>query len=218
MSRRILLSLLSLSLVTAAALFGVLGPAGAASTVRYDRTWSPPLNLPSNYRPCCPSKATFKVLPFSMNVKGSQQAQLTVRVKTNWVDSKAISHTPNIIQQGRYVMPIEFKIQIGKGHHAADHRAQCRVAGSTGVVIALGPKIDVANGQWHTIECVKYTDGASSTAVLVIVDGVSGATAHSPTRIGDVISSQPVDLGGQGSTANGDSLDGRVSLVKYVVS
>jgi hypothetical protein len=219
MVKRVLLSLVALTVVAAAAAFGAFGPAGA-STVRYSHTWSPPLNLPSNFRPCCKSPAAFTTLPFTMNVKGSQESILTVRMRTNWVDSKARTYTPNIIQQGRFVKPIEIKISIHSGPFPGDHRAQCRVAGAGGGVLnAQGPRgLDIADGKWHTITCIKYPDGSTGTNVQVVVDGVAGPMFHTSTRIGNVISSDPVDLGGQGPIANKDSIDGQYSSVSYTVS
>ena len=191
MSRRILVSLVALSLVAAAAALGGLASAGA-STVRYNHTWSPPLDLPSNYRPCCPSTAGFTTLPFSMSVTASQGFNLEVRMRTNWVDGKAVGGTPNIIQQGRVAKPIEIKISIHSGPLAKDHHAQCRIEGSNGVIVnAQGPKsIDVADGNWHTILCVKSADSASGTNVRVYVDGLGGprftlrplATSSAATR------------------------------------
>ncbi len=189
-----------------------------AGTVRYSHTWSPVLNLPSNYQPCCPSKAAFTTLPFSMNVNGSQEAVLTVRMRTNWRDIHATSYTPNIIQQGRYVKPIEIKISIHSGRYPLDHRAQCRIAGAGGgIVNAQGPAIDIADGNWHTITCTKYADGSSGTDVQVTVDGVAGAMYKTHVRIGNVISNDAVDLGGQGPTANKDSINGEYEYVGYTV-
>ena len=219
MVKRVMVSLVALSMVAAAAAFGAFGPAGA-SAVRYSHTWSPPLNLPSNYQPCCPSTAGFTTLPFTMNVKGSQKAILTVRMHTNWVDSKARTATPNIIQQGRFVKGAEIKISIHSGRFPGDHRAQCRIAGvSGGVANAQGPRgVDIANGRWHTITCIKYRDGSTGTNVQVIVDGVAGPMFHTSTPLGSVISNAPVDLGGQGPIANKDSIDGRYASVTYTVS
>ena len=218
MVKRVLVALAALSLVAAGVGFGVVGSAGA-STVRYSHIWSPPLNLPSNYRPCCPSTAGFTTLPFTMNVTASQGFNLAVRMRTNWVDTKAVGGTPNIIQQGRVAQPIEIKISIHSGQLAKDHHAQCRIEGATGVIVnAQGPKsIDVADGNWHTIACVKFADTASGTNVRVYVDGVGGLLVHS-ARIGNIISSAPVDLGGQGPKANKDSIDGRYENVTFTVA
>ena len=217
MFRRTMLSLAALTVGAAGAVIGVLGPAGA-STVVYSHTWSPPLNLPSNYQPCCPSTAGFTTLPFTMNVTASQQATLTVGMRTNWVDTNAVGGSPNIIQQGRVAHPIEIKISIHSGPLAKDHHAQCRIEGSNGVIVnAQGPKtIDVADGKWHTIVCVKSADGPGGTSVQVIVDGVAGPVFHS-AAIGDVISNDAVDLGGQGPKATKDSIDGQYSSVSYTV-
>lgn len=213
-----LVSLIVLAAVAAAASTEATGPA-SASTVRYSHTWSPPLNLPSNYRPCCPSTAGFITLPFTMNVTASQGFNLAVRVRTNWKDIKAVGATPNIIQQGRVAHPIEIKISIHSGPLPKDHHAQCRIEGSNGVIVnAQGPKsIDVADGSWHTILCVKSADSASGTDVQVLVDGVAGPLFH--TRpIGNVISNDPVDLGGQGPKTNKDSIDGQYQSVTYTIT
>ena len=178
MSRRILVSLVTLSLVAAAAALGGLASAGA-STVRYNHTWSPPLNLPSNYRPCCPSTAGFTTLPFSMNVTASQGFNLEVRMRTNWVDSKAVGahaehHPAGQSRQTRRDQDLDHSGPLAKDHHA-----QCRIEGSKGVIVnAQGPKsIDVADGNWHTILCVKSADSASGTNVRVYVDGLGGTAA-----------------------------------------
>ena len=219
MLKRVLLSFAALSMVAAVAAAAGFAQAGA-STLRYSHVWSPPLNLPSNYRPCCPSAAGFTTLPFTMNVTGAQEAILTVRMHTNWVDTKALSATPNLIQQGRYVKPVEIKVSIHSGRAPGDHRAQCRIAGSGGgVVNAQGPRaVDIADGRWHTVTCVKYPDTSKGTNVQVIVDGIAGPMTHTATPIGNVISTAPVDLGGQGPVANLDSIDGQFSSVSYTVN
>ena len=189
-------------------------------TVRYSHTWSPPLNEPSNYRPCCPSKAAFTTLPFTMNVHGSQKAVLTVRMKTSWVDYKALSYTPNIIQQGRFVASVELKISIHSGPLPGDHHAQCRIAGlGGGVIDAQGPKsIDIADGRWHTVTCIKYRDGVGGSSVQVLVDAVAGPLFTSSTPVGNVTGTGGVDLGGQGPVANKDSIDGEYASVSYTVA
>ena len=209
--------MVALVAVAGLAAFGVWAPAGA-STIRYSHTWSPPLNLPSNYQPCCPSAAGFTHLPFSMNVTVSQAFHLTVRMRTNWVDTKAVNGTPNIIQQGRVAHPIEIKLSIHSGPNAWGHHAMCRIEGSNGIIVnAQGPKnIDVANGTWHTIVCYESPDSSTGTNVQVIVDGVAGPIFHTKA-IGNVISNDPVDLGGQGPKASKDSIDGRYISVSYSV-
>ena len=161
----------------------------------------------------------FTTLPFSMTVYGNQEAVLSVRMKTNWVDRKALKATPNIIQQGLYVQPSQIKLSIHSGLVPLDHHAQCRVAGASGGVInAQGPKsIDIANGSWHTIVCVKFPDSTGGSSVQVTVDGVAGPVYRIPGLIGNMINKDAVDLGGQGPTANVDSIDGQYISVSYSV-
>ena len=218
MLRRLIASLLVLVLGVALAVWAAGGTA-TASTIRYSHTWSPPLNLASNYRPCCPSTAGFTTLPFTMAVSGSQNFSLAVRIKTNWVDTKAVGGTPNIIQQGRVAHPTEIKISIHSGVQPGAHHAQCRVAANGVIVNAAGPKsIDVADGKWHTIVCVKSKDTTSGTNILVYVDGVAGAVFHTNTPIGNMsFGSDAVDLGGQSAKANRDSIDGQYQSVSFSV-
>ena len=217
----VLLSLSAWASTTAPVHHTVQAPTRAAATLalRYSHTWSPPYNEHSNYQPCCPSTAVFTTLPFSMNVYGNQEAVLSVRMRTNWVDIYARHYTPNIIQQGRYVQPTEIKISIHSGAAPKDHHAQCRIAGSSGGVInAQGPKsIDIADGSWHTIVCVKYPDSTSGSSVQVFVDGVAGPVYHSSRLIGNMINTGAVDLGGQGPVANKDSINGQYISVSYSV-
>jgi hypothetical protein len=114
---------------------------------------------------------------------------------------------------------VEIKISIHSGPLAKDRHAQCRIEGSNRVIVnAQGPKtIDVADGNWHTITCVKSADGPGGTSVQVIVDGIAGPVFHA-AAIGNVISNDPVDLGGQGPKATKDSIDGQYSSVSYTVS
>jgi hypothetical protein len=217
MRKTVLRSALVLLSVSAVAIAGVIIPAGA-STVIYNAKWPGGLDLSSHFQSCCRSKAVIKVLPTSLDVHGNQKAKLTVRLATNWVDTKAVGDTPNIIQQGLFANAVEYKIQIRRGPRPADHRAQCRIAGTTGSVVANGPNIDVADGAFHTITCVKFADGATRTNVQVTVDGVAGPLVHSRTPIGNMISRAPVNLGGRSTRASSDSLDGRVLSVRYVLS
>ena len=92
------------------------------------------------------------------------------------------------------------------------------VAGTGAIVNAQGPHgLDIADGNWHTITCTKYADANGGTDVQVTVDGVAGGMFHTSKPIGNVIDSDPVDLGGQGTTANKDSIDGQYTLVTYSV-
>ena len=46
---------------------------------------------------------------------------------------------------------------------------------------------------------------------------MAGPMFHTSRPIGNVMDSDPVDLGGQGPTANKDSIDGQFTFVSYSV-
>jgi hypothetical protein len=219
MVRRVAMSLVALSLVAAGVAWAGAGTA-MSSVVRYSHTWSPPLNLPSSYRSCCTSTAAWTTLPFTMSVSGTQGFNLGVRLRTNWVDTKAVGDTPNIIQQGRFDKATLVKLSIHSGAKPGAHHAQCVIRANGVSVIAPGPKnIDVADGRWHYIICVKFGDTASGTNVRVYVDGVAGELVHTSRRIGNIVfSNDAVDLGGRSSTASRDSIDGRYEYVVFTVA
>jgi hypothetical protein len=182
----------------------------ATKGARWSRSWSSPLALLVHGR-----RADFVSLPVTMFALGSQQAVASATFRTNWVDSLALRDGPNVAQQGLSIQPQQFKLQIMHGATAASHRGNCHVAGATGHVLAFGPSIDVADGRWHTITCIKYPDGVNGTKVLVIVDGVAGKPRWSGSPIGDVRPTGAVRLGGRSSLASTDSLDGWISRLSF---
>jgi len=192
-------------------------PRVAAATAAYSwrKGWSPALALLSNYTKGQRSQAGFLALPLSMAVAGSQEAIGTATFRTRWVDVKALHDGPNIAQQGLSIQPNQFKLQIAHGSTPASHRGDCHVAGHTGHILAYGPSIDVADGNWHTITCIKYPDSARGTKVVVIVDGVAGRAYWSRTPIGNVTPLGEVRLGGRSTLASTDSLDGWISKLAF---
>jgi hypothetical protein len=163
------------------------------------------------------TKANFVSLPQSMASLASQKVTSTATFRTNWVDVRALKDGPNIAQQGLSLDPAQFKLQIAHGPNPANHRGDCHVKGTTGHILAYGPAIDVADGGWHTITCIKYADTAKGTEVVVVVDGVVGTPQWSGTPIGDVRPVGAVRLGGRSALASTDSLDGWISKLTYSV-
>ncbi|MFZ0324242.1 MAG: hypothetical protein WAN48_08950 [Actinomycetes bacterium] len=164
------------------------------------------------------SVAKIVTLPVgTIGAKSTQTGTLTISVKTDWVDSRATVDSPNIIQAGLSSDASQWKLQIA--HKSSNpHQAQCRVKGLAGGVIrADGPDIDVANGQWHTIVCVKSPDSGSSTKVQVFVDGVAGK-AYTVSRIGDVLPTRQPTAGGRSTVSDSDSLDGWADGFSMVTS
>ena len=182
----------------------------ANAATGWGHAWKPPLDLTVHG-----SVANYVSLPESMASLAAQKVVSTATFRTNWVDVKALTDGPNIAQQGLSVSPPQFKLQIAHGPNPTDHRGDCHIAGATGRVLAYGPRIDVADGKWHTIICIKYPDTATGTKVVVIVDGVAGKPKWSRTPIGDVQPVGAVRLGGRSARASTDSLDGWISRLTF---
>ncbi len=159
--------------------------------------------------------AGFVALPYSYRTLAGQEAIATATFRTNWVNVRALWDGPNISQQGVSIHPPQFKLQIAHGATPSSHRGDCHIAGATGHVLAYGPPINVADGRWHTITCIKYPDTASGTRVLVIVDGVAGSPKTSRTPIGDICPTGAVRLGGRSASTSTDSLDGWISALRF---
>ncbi len=187
--------------------------AGTAAGSAWSRSFSPSLALLVHGK-----VAGFVSLPLSMSAAGSQKATATAAFRTSWVDVKALKDGPNIAQQGLSIHPPQFKLQIAHGPRPSDHRGNCHIEGATGHVLAAGPNIDVADGRWHTITCIKFPDTAKGTEVVVIVDGVAGTPKWSRTPIGNIRPVGGVRLGGRSSVASTDSLDGWIKRVSFTLS
>ena len=185
----------------------------ATLPARWRKSWSPALDLTING-----AQANFVALSKSMASLATQTVVSTATFRTNWVDVRALMDGPNIAQQGLSVKPPQFKLQIAHGPNPTDHRGDCHIEGATGHTLAYGPRIDVADGNWHTITCIKYPDTATGTQVVVIVDGVYGTPRWSHTPIGDVQPLGAVRLGGRSAQAASDSLDGWISKLSFAVS
>jgi hypothetical protein len=176
----------------------------------WSRSFSPALSLLVNG-----TTAQFKSLALSFHVGAHQKATASARFRTDWVDSRALKDGPNVAQQGLSIQPMQYKLQIMHGSTPASHRANCHISGTTGHVLAFGPNIDVADGRWHTVTCVKYPDTSHGTKVVVIVDGVAGPAKWSRTPIGNVLPTGLVRLGGRTARASTDSLDGWISRLSF---
>ena len=185
-------------------------PAAAGAGANWSYTWNPPLDLRVHG-----STAGFMSLPNNMASLATQKVVSTATFRTNWIDTRALSDGPNIAQQGLSVKPPQFKLQIAHGPNPTDHRGDCHIDGATGQTLAYGPRIDVADGKWHTITCIKYPDTAQGTQVVVIVDGVAGTPHWSHTPIGNINPAGAVRLGGRSAKAATDSLDGWLSFLSF---
>jgi hypothetical protein len=214
--RRLRLRLLAVLLAPLVVLVPFVASAATATQVWWVHYWNPPLALLSSYSAGAKTTAGFATVNWPITATGAQPLSVGVVTKTRWVDTKARHDSPNIVQQGDWTSTGQFKIQIGQGPAASAHRAQCRIKTPAGSVMATGPAINVANGQWHTITCLKSPDSGGRTRVVVVVDGVSGSAAYSSRALGKVAPPGPILLGGRSAVASPDSLDGWIYSLRII--
>jgi hypothetical protein len=110
----------------------------------------------------------------------------------------------NVLQKGFSHGHSQFKMQID----GAGGQPSCVLVGTASAQIhVVTAGVSVADGQWHTIECVRA--GASLTAV---VDGAVAGRADVPVEL-SIVNSDPLRLGGKGISANNDQFHGAMDDV-----
>ena len=110
----------------------------------------------------------------------------------------------NVLQKGYSIGHSQFKLQVD----GVRGRPSCVLVGvaSSRIYAAIADR-SVANGRWHTVDCVR--DGASLT---VSVDGVLAGSVSLPTTL-SVYNDDPLRVGGKGSSANNDQFNGALDDV-----
>jgi hypothetical protein len=105
----------------------------------------------------------------------------------------------NVLQKGFSHGHSQFKLQID----GAGGQPSCVLVGTTSQQIhVVTAGTSVANGQWHTVECVRA--GAS---LAVFVDGAVAGRANVPVEL-SIVNDDPLRIGGKGTSANNDQFHG----------
>jgi hypothetical protein len=130
----------------------------------------------------------------------AETAVLGVVWKTNITyGADALQDTPNIVQQGNAASTSQMKIQVGDEKTApyrpvtdfGDRWAECRIQGTNSFGLAyggdpiLGNGVNIVDGSWHSILCIKNPDTVSHGSITMIVDG-NPWTTQTASPLGDV--------------------------------
>jgi hypothetical protein len=109
----------------------------------------------------------------------------------------------NVVQKGYSVGRVsQFKLQV-------DHkqgRPSCVIA-SRKRIYRVEPMVDVADGAWHNVTCVRARIGLS-----IIVDGVRLASVPVPPNV-SIANAEPLRIGGKGTNNANDQYAGQIDNV-----
>jgi hypothetical protein len=110
----------------------------------------------------------------------------------------------NVVQKGYSVGGTsQFKLQV-------DHRMghpSCVIAGNHRRIYRAEPVVDVADGRWHNLACVR-----TSTSLTLIVDGVARASTPVPPTL-SIANAEPLRVGGKGPNKGNDQYAGEIDNV-----
>jgi Concanavalin A-like lectin/glucanases superfamily len=109
----------------------------------------------------------------------------------------------NVLQKGYSVGgSSQYKLQVD---HAAG-KPSCVVAGRATIYRAESA-YTVADGRWHTLACLR-----AGNRLTLYVDGAARATRTVPATL-SIANTEPLRIGGKGTTANNDQFAGQIDNV-----
>ncbi|GAA0732018.1 LamG domain-containing protein [Dactylosporangium roseum] len=110
----------------------------------------------------------------------------------------------NVMQKGFSVGDSQFKLQVD----GAAGRPSCVIVGTgdSTIYVALASR-SVADGRWHRIECSR-----GGALLTVAVDGVVAGQAAIPPSL-SIMNTDPLCIGGKGTSANNDQFVGVIDDV-----
>jgi hypothetical protein len=115
----------------------------------------------------------------------------------------------NVVQKGYSVGGVsQFKLQV-------DHRQghpSCVIASNRGRIYRAEPVLDVADGKWHNLACVR-----SATRLKIVVDGVERAWVALPPGL-SIANAEPLRVGGKGPSKGNDQFAGEIDNVFLTIS
>ncbi len=110
----------------------------------------------------------------------------------------------NVFQKGYSVGGVsQFKLQVD---HLLGHPS-CVITGSKAHIYRAEPWVDVADGTWHDLACVRTANRLSMT-----VDGLERASVKLPAGL-SIANAEPLRVGGKGPAKGNDQFAGEIDNV-----
>jgi hypothetical protein len=131
---------------------------------------------------------------------GTQRLRYGAEVRMTAAD---LADGANVVQKGYSVGRIsQYKLQV-------DHRQghpSCVLAGD-GAIYRAEPAVDVADGRWHTLECLRFGNRLTLT-----IDNSPAATVGVPPEL-SIANAEPLRVGGKGTSKSNDQYAGEIDNV-----
>jgi hypothetical protein len=110
----------------------------------------------------------------------------------------------NVVQKGFSVGDSQFKLQVD----GLAGMPSCVVVGNGSPVIYLAQaSVSVSDGVWHQVECRR-----GDAVLTIVVDGSTVGQKAIPPSL-SIVNSDPLSIGGKGTTANNDQFTGSIDDV-----
>jgi hypothetical protein len=110
----------------------------------------------------------------------------------------------NVFQKGYSVGGVsQFKLQVD---HEQGHPS-CVIAGQRAIIYRAEPDLDVADGTWHDLACVR-----TGNRLSIFVDGAERAWVKVPKKL-SIANSEPLRVGGKGADKGNDQFAGMLDNV-----
>jgi hypothetical protein len=171
-----------------------LVPQGSGLAVEYPAR----CKLPSESQ--CPRAILGGIRDDSLN-PGTQSLQYGASILMTHGD---LADGANVVQKGYSVGGMsQFKLQV-------DHRQghpSCVIAGQRAHIYRAEPTLDVADGTWHDLRCVRVVN-----RLALYVDGVERASVTIPAAL-SIANAEPLRVGGKGPNKGNDQYAGEIDNV-----
>ncbi|GAA3341591.1 hypothetical protein GCM10020358_33550 [Amorphoplanes nipponensis] len=110
----------------------------------------------------------------------------------------------NVMQKGYSTVGGQYKLQVD----GVSGKPSCVLSDKTDPAIHVAKTpTSISDGSWHTLECRR-----AGTALTIVVDGRAGGSVTVPATL-EVVTSQPLSLGGKGTGVNNDQFHGSLDDV-----
>jgi len=137
---------------------------------------------------------------------GTRRLQYGASVMMTHAD---LSDGANVVQKGYSVGGVsQFKLQV-------DHRQghpSCVITGNRSRIYRAEPQLDVADGTWHDLTCIR-----DATRLTTMVDGLERAWVMLPPGL-SIANAEPLRVGGKGPGNGNDQFAGEIDNVFLTIS